>query len=163
MPRFFLMLIRILLSAWVGGAALFVITSIAEQRSPDFNSIIRDQLATIRFPLYYLFAVLTLAPATLLLLFLSLFKSTRSMKSVILAIVLALASTSVAVADYVTVYRPLQEMITPPGNVRNQRFITLHEWSRHINEVHVSLAIAAALVTCGIRLPGGSVGSRASS
>ena len=43
------------LCVWVGAAALFVITSIFEQTSPEFGSLIRDQLATIRFPLYYQF------------------------------------------------------------------------------------------------------------
>jgi hypothetical protein len=46
---------RLAISFWVGGAILFVITSVAEQRNPQFDSLIRDQLATIRFPLYYIF------------------------------------------------------------------------------------------------------------
>jgi hypothetical protein len=46
---------RLAISFWVGGAILFVITSVAEQRYPPFDSLIRDQLATIRFPLYYIF------------------------------------------------------------------------------------------------------------
>ena len=48
-------LLRFLLAAWVGAAVLYVITSVAEQISPDFDSRIRDQLATIRFPIYYKF------------------------------------------------------------------------------------------------------------
>ena len=47
--------VRFLLAAWVGAAVLFVITSVAEQTSEHFDSLIRDQLATIRFPLYYQF------------------------------------------------------------------------------------------------------------
>ena len=55
---------RLFLVAWIGGAALFVITSIAEQRTPEFDSITKDRLATIRFPLYYLYGMICLTVAT---------------------------------------------------------------------------------------------------
>ena len=60
----FLTVARLFLVAWIGGAALFVITSIAEQRTPEFDSIDKDRLATIRFPLYYLYGAICLSTAT---------------------------------------------------------------------------------------------------
>lgn len=148
-----LAIVRLLLSAWVGGAALFVMTSVAEQRSTDFTSVMRDQLATIRFPLYYLFALLTLVPGTLFLVLMLLVPRVRRVRVVVLAAVLAVASCGTAAWDYFQVYRPLQQLIEPPGKARTQEFILLHERSRLINEVHVSLALLAALLTCCGRLP----------
>jgi hypothetical protein len=159
MIRFLMMLIRWLLAAWVGGAALFVITSIAEQRSPDFSSLIRDQLATIRFPLYYLFALMTLLPGALLLLLSLLSRAVRQRKLMLLAAALVTASVAVAAVDYITVYLPLQQLITPPGQARNLSFIELHNRSRHINEVHVGLALAASLIVCGVQIPAAAGGS----
>jgi hypothetical protein len=159
MSRFLIATTRLLLSAWVGGAGLFVITSVAEQRSPEFSSVIRDQLATIRFPLYYLFAVMTLVPATLLLILCLCVTSTGRLKSVMLAAMLSLASASIAGIDYVFVYRPLQALITPVGKARGQEFIALHNRSRQINEVHVSLALIAAIVVCSVRIPDSQTGT----
>ncbi len=48
-----------------GAAILFVITSVAEQTAPDFDSMIRDRLATIRFPYYYVYGFASLGIACL--------------------------------------------------------------------------------------------------
>jgi len=144
---------RFLLSAWVGGAALFVVTSVAEQRSPDFGSVIRDQLATIRFPLYYVFALGTLVPATVLLGMAMVSRRARSSWLLLTTFGLSTLSCIVAVVDYLFVYQPLQELIIPAGKARDLRFVELHEQSRWINEVHVGLALLAALMICLVVLP----------
>ena len=137
---------RFCLTAWVGGAALFVITSVAEQTSPEFDSVIRDQLATIRFPLYYLFGavMLTTAMAGGLV---AIGTTAGSLKRRLRFVVLfTLLSALCAMADYFWIYRPLQTLIVPPGQTRTQQFITLHTRSRHANEVHITLALIAAIL-----------------
>ena len=49
------------LVAWVGAAILFVVTSVREVQSTDFDSNTKDHLALLRFPAYYLFGF-TLVP-----------------------------------------------------------------------------------------------------
>ncbi len=140
--------LRLSLAGWVGSAVLYVVTSVAEQTSPDFDSRIRDQLATIRFPLYYLFGGI--------MLLLALISGLASIvccrgcirKRVTAAFVFTMLSAAGAAADYVWVYQPLQQLISPPGQARDQRFINLHNWSRHANEVHLTLAMIAAVLAC---------------
>ena len=48
--------------------------------------------------------------------------------------------------DYFIIYVPLQDLITPPGQVRSQRFIQLHTLSRRANEVHLTIMLIAAIV-----------------
>lgn len=137
---------RFCLTAWVGGAALFVITSVAEQTSPEFDSVIRDQLATIRFPLYYMFGAILLATALaggLLAAGTTTGTRRRRFRFVVL---FTLLSSLCATADYFWIYKPLQSLIVPPGQTRSQQFITLHTQSRHANEVHIALALIAAVL-----------------
>ena len=136
-------LTRLSLAAWIGGAILFVITSVAEQQSPGFDSVIRDQLATIRFPLYYLFGAACLSTAIAFSGIGVLLSSGCLRKRLLAALLLTLLSSGIAVADYAFVYRPLQAMITPPGKSRPQDFHVLHERSRLINEIHLGVALLA--------------------
>jgi hypothetical protein len=137
------LLVRLALAFWVGGAALFVITSVAEQRHPRFDSVVRDELATIRFPLYYQFGWACLAVAGVASLVAMAHPSLRRRMLLVLAGIIL--SASIALGDYVLVYGPLQKLIDPPGQVRNQEFITLHNRSRMINEVHLSIALLAVV------------------
>ena len=138
---------RLALCFWVGGAVLFVITSVAEQRHSQFDSVVRDQLATIRFPLYYLFGWICLGTAISASALGAVLSDARGLRKRLLAVcVLTVLSTAIAVVDYGWVYRPLQELITPPGRARTEQFITLHQRSRLINEVHLSLALMAAII-----------------
>lgn len=143
-----LTILRLALSAWVGGAALFVITSVAEQTSPLFGSVARDQLATIRFPLYYQFGFAALAISIFSGLLLLIVGRTFRRSQLLIVLTLTILSFAGAVADYVWVYRPLQQLIEPPGQVRDQQFVTLHYRSRHANEIHVTLALLAAVAAC---------------
>ena len=53
MSRAALTLARLLLSAWFGAAVLFVVIGVREVTHPGFDSMVRDQLAVLRFPAYY--------------------------------------------------------------------------------------------------------------
>jgi len=134
--------------AWVGGAVLFVITSVAEQVHPRFDSAIRDQLAAIRFPLYYLYCWCCLGlhvSASLLCVLL-----TRSQRRHRCAAAAGLASAAllIAIADHQLVYKPLLKLITPPGKPRTQEFDRLHSASRLVNQLHVGLAAIAGILIC---------------
>ena len=144
----FLMTSRLFLVAWIGGAALFVVTSIAEQRSPEFDSAAKDRLATVRFPLYYQFGALCLSTSIVATGIAAVTGKRENRKRLIAGLTLCLVSAGVAAYDYVEVYQPLQKAITPPGQVRGPDFITLHERSAFVNEIHISLALLAAIVIC---------------
>ena len=139
---------RLAISFWVGGAILFVITSVAEQRYSQFDSVIRDQLATIRFPLYYIFGWGCLGTTLIASLIAGMLNKGCLRKRLLACFCLTLISTVIAVVDYKWVYQPLQALITPPGQARTQQFMTLHEQSRLINEVHLTIALIAAIIIC---------------
>ena len=138
--------LRFLLSAWIGAAVLYVITSVAEQTSPNFESVVRDQLATIRFPLYYKFgfAVHGLAIVASLVV-LATAPDVLRRRATAVATLIAVSMVLVTL-DYHFIYSPLQELITPPGQSRTPDFIRLHTWSRHANEVHLMVIFVAAII-----------------
>ena len=139
---------RLSLAAWVGGATLFVITSIAEQRHSTFDSVIRDQLATLRFPQYYVFGAVCLSTALISGGIGALLSTGGVRKRLVAASLLTLLSSGIAIVDYGFVYSPLQSLIVPPGKSRSQEFMVLHDRSRLINEIHLSIALLAAVVIC---------------
>jgi hypothetical protein len=134
--------------AWVGGAVLFVITSVAEQVHPRFDSAVRDQLAAIRFPLYYLYCwcCLGLHVATSLINAWLCRKHGHIRPAAAAGI--ATAALLMAIADHQFVYQPLLDQITPPGKPRTQEFIRLHNASRMVNQIHVGLAALAGMLIC---------------
>lgn len=141
-----LVLLRLLLAAWIGAAVLYVITSVAEQTAPTFDSVTRDQLATIRFPLYYEFGF-GIHVAGVVFGFIAWKSSTpENRRRLLIMFLLILLSTLLITLDYFFVYRPLQQLITPPGQVRSQQFIQLHTMSRHANEVHLTVMLVAAVL-----------------
>ena len=144
----FLTIARLFLVAWIGGAALFVITSIAEQRRPEFDSAAKDRLATVRFPLYYQFGTYCLGTSTVAAAIATLTAKRENRKRLITSLTLCILSAGIAAYDYQEVYVPLQKAITPPGQVRGPEFITLHERSATVNEIHLSLALLAAILIC---------------
>ena len=144
----FLTTARLFLVAWIGGAALFVVTSIAEQRTPEFDSIDKDRLATIRFPLYYIYGAICLSTATAAIGLATATTPRGNRKTLIAGLTLCVLSAAIAGYDYVAVYSPLQRAITPPGQVRGPDFLSLHQQSEFINEVHISLALLAAILIC---------------
>lgn len=144
LPGFGLSLFRFVSCAWVGGAVLFVVTSVAEQRSPEFTDTIRDQLATIRFPLYYMFAAWAYGLMILGALLFFVFADNANRRRAGLIALLLLASTSILVLDYVMIFQPLQAEIIPPGKPRTEEFDRLHTLSRYANQTHLLILLAAA-------------------
>ncbi|MEW4530736.1 hypothetical protein [Maioricimonas sp. JC845] len=137
-----LMVSRFCLSAWVGAAALFVVNGIRQVTSPELDSYTKDLLISLRFDPYYVFGFSLVGAGLVLGLIASpLFSRART----ILFTLLLIASLVLMGIDYVRVYRPLLEMITPPGQARPAGFRDLHHMSELINTIHVGLAFVAAL------------------
>ncbi|MEZ6059769.1 MAG: hypothetical protein R3C19_05355 [Planctomycetaceae bacterium] len=144
--HFLLMCLRIILAAWIGAAVLYVMTSVAEQTSPNINSTTRDQLATIRFPYYYDFGFAVHIAAAMACGAAILVSTAGVRRRVILILAFLVLSGVLFCADYFFVYRPLQALIVPPGQARTQEFMRLHNLSRLANEAHLSAALAATLI-----------------
>lgn len=148
MSRVLLLLARFVLAAWFGAATLFVIIGVREVRFPAFDSTIRDQLVLLRFPMYYACGF-TLLGIALLSQGLLIVRGVRRP-----ALLVACGLTAVAVGlmayDYPCVYRPLEQMINPPGQSRPEGFLPLHRWSETVNATQLGCALAAALILCSV-------------
>lgn len=142
-----LMLARFCLSAWVGAAALFVVNGVQQVMEPEFDSTVKNRLALLRFPTYYVFGFVLVG--------LSLFCLAMLWRSPLiarwrqsLATLLVAGSLGVMAYDYVQVYKPLEGMVTPPEEAKPAEFQTLHRRSEIVNSVHVGLCLAAAILVC---------------
>ena len=134
---------RVCSAAWIGAAVLFVVTSIREQTSPEFDLITRDQLALVRFPAYYACGF-GLVLATGFFGWLGLIGETSFRRRTFLG--LMLVATLMMAGDYFMVYQPLVEVITPPGQARTEAFETLHSRSKWVNQADVTLCLIAAFL-----------------
>lgn len=142
---------RLAFAGWVGGAVLFVMAGVAEVLHPGFDSMIKDQLVTVRFPLYYAFGAVLIGTGTLSATgywFLSGHRlSGWRCSSPRWPLLLAWLGLALMLWDYLTVYLPLAALVTPPGKPRTQEFDHLHHWSMYINTVELLLfALAAVLL-----------------
>ncbi|MCA9110217.1 MAG: hypothetical protein KDA52_09735 [Planctomycetaceae bacterium] len=136
---------RFALSAWVGAAVLFVINGVLLVTSPAFDSAGRDHIALIRFPPYYVTgAVLMGFTCAGLLAARGLTGLTNRRWATLL--ILTLLASAVILGDYLWVYSPLAELITPPGSPRPQGFRTLHYASETVNSIQVALCLIAAMI-----------------
>lgn len=147
MSRLCLMLARLFLSLWVGGAILFVATSIAEQKFPGFSQVTKNQLALIRFPWYYRFGF-TLLGATLVAGHFARHHAALAGAARWLVFGLTAASLAIMALDYYTVYLPLAEMVTPPDRAVSSEFMRYHQLSKYVNIAHVGLAFVACVLLC---------------
>jgi hypothetical protein len=145
--RFGLAVARLAAAAWVGAAALFVVTAVREVTFPGFDSATKVQLALLRFPAYYFCGFTLVGIACLGALAASLGSRPRAKKVAVAAGLLAVTLVAIAV-DYVAVYRPMAEMITPPGQVHVAQFRDYHRASVWVNVGHVGLCAVAALLLC---------------
>ncbi|MBT4863701.1 MAG: hypothetical protein HON53_01090 [Planctomycetaceae bacterium] len=147
MRSFLLTVCRFSMAAWVGGAALFVVTSVIEQSGPNFDSEIRDHLALMRFPFYYGFGFSLLGVGLLSGLAAC---GHPSVSKKIATAFFACASLAMIlmVVDYVWIYQPLVELITPAGSAKSAEFVTYHKASKYINEIDLTLCLVAALAIC---------------
>ena len=146
MRSFCLTVCRFSISAWVGAAVLFVVVGIGEVHVRQFDSEIRDLLVAIRFPFYYAFGFVLLIVSLLSGLMSRNHTDLSSKRSGIFLGLVTVALLAM-LADYVWVYLPLVEMITPAGEkARPAEFVTLHELTKWINLADVTLCLIAALV-----------------
>jgi len=146
MQKLSLALARFSLSAWIGAAVLFVVTSVSEQISTQYGSDVKNILAGLRFPWYYLFGFSFVSTGLVTSIFgLSGVQNRRrrAFVAVMLGLTLMLMAT-----DYFYIYSPLHEIVTRPDGVRDARFIELHHWSERINTIDATLCLVAAIAVC---------------
>lgn len=151
MSRLALLVARFASSAWVGAAVLFVINGVQQATSGQFESMTTDQLVLLRFPAYYVMGFSFVGAAWVGAAICGEQLSFRRRGAVLGLLGLALMAM---LFDYLVVYLPLAEMITPPGKARAQGFQTLHQWSKIINSVDVALVLLGALLLCWPRRVG---------
>ena len=142
-----LCLARICVSAWVGAAVLFVIVAVREVTFPQFTSEVKDQLAVIRFPPYYVVGAALLVVSLLGTLVAAGHPQLSRGRQTLAAVLLALALAEMA-ADYVWVYLPIEALVTPAGKPRTEQFTTLHQWSTRLNGANILACTVAAGTLC---------------
>lgn len=142
-----LTLARFALSAWVGAAGLFVITSVREVLSPEFNTTTKDLLVALRFPPYYV-AGFSLVSLGLIGTLAARRHPSVSSRRWWIAVVLLVLTLVLMLGDFVWIYRPLAAMLSPPGQVRTDAFADYHHLSEGINTLDVALCFIAALLLC---------------
>jgi len=138
-------LLRFVLAAWIGAAVLYVITSVAEQTSDHFDSRIRDQLAALRFPLYYTFGFVMHAVALLCAAVIAFAGRSHRVRFGIVSGLVVVSLVGITL-DYLLVFQPLLELITPAGQARTQEFVRLHNLSRYANQTHITIMMVAGVV-----------------
>lgn len=140
-----LVLTRFCLSAWVGAAVIFVINGVQDVTFAPFDSLIRDQLITLHFPVYYTLAWILLTAAFLGSLVIR-GKDLISRRRANLILVLVVLALGISLVDYFWVYQSLEAMITPPGSPRPAEFRSYHQASKYINSVNILLCLGAAIL-----------------
>ena len=132
LARFGLFLARFCLSAWIGAATLFVIVGVTEVTRGNFNSTTKDILVAVRFPAFYVCGVTLVSLGFYGTWFAgnsALFPRNRRISTfVLLVIVLSLMAV-----DYISIYQPLVQMVTPPGQTKPAQFVAYHSASKWIN------------------------------
>jgi glucan phosphoethanolaminetransferase (alkaline phosphatase superfamily) len=153
LPRICLSMQRFLLPAWVGAAVLFVVTSVAEQQFEGFASTIKNQLALIRFPLYYAFGFIMLL-TSLGCGTARMVKGERS-KATVTVFALLLIANVLMIVDFLFIYQPLANIMVDVLRPRDDEFTKYHQMSKYINAVNVFLSAIAAIIVC--REPRGQI------
>ena len=149
MRSLYLTMARFCVTAWVRAAVLFVITSVREVTS-DYQIVtsdIKNILTTIRFPSYYVmgFLLITVGAVSCGLYLKHPQGRSKRMGFCMMLLILALMTMLV---DYVFVYLPLVEMITPPERAKPAGFEFYHNASKYINAFDIGLCLIAALLLC---------------
>jgi len=145
-------LLRVVLAAWIGAAVLYVMTSVAEQTSEHFDSRMRDQLAAIRFPIYYAFGFVMHVVALICAGLVTVGTQVHRLRFGIVAGLIVVSLLGMTL-DYLLVFQPLLELITPAGQVRTPEFVRLHNLSRYANQAHLTVMMMAAVVAAWPLLP----------
>lgn len=151
MQKFSLTFARILLAGWVGAAALFVITSVAEQLSPDIDPVTKGTLALIRFPWYYTFG-LTMLVFGLLFGLIGLSDNVVRFARRIAFIMVTSFAILVMCGDFLFVYLPLSNMtaqeVEQEVEEHSNDFQRYHEYSKRVNLLGLALASIGTLLVC---------------
>lgn len=143
MSKLLLLISRFCLSAWVGAAALFVVTGVAEVTSPEFDSLTKNQLAALRFPFYYKFGF-SLAALGFVCGWLARKHPSLGPRRMKLFTGLMILALLIMIADYFWVFTPLQQMMgldTKPAN-----FQQYHKASMYLNAGSLACVLCAALL-----------------
>jgi hypothetical protein len=151
--------VRFALSAWVGAAVLFVVNAVRQTTYPGFDSLIRNQLALLRFPSYYLFGFALVGGSCVGLVWLAI-RDRTSRSRWIVGLVLVFLAVAILGWDYCRIYKPLTSMIDPPDQPRSSEFGELHRWSEIVNSVQLTLVLLAALLVSWPRRADGRQSSR---
>lgn len=143
LPRWGLFLARFCTSAWIGAATLFVIVGITEVTRAGFDSVTKDSLVSVRFPAFYFCGAVLVSIAWLgtFLAGKSTELPTRSRVATLMLLSFVLAAMAV---DYVWIYQPLLQMVTPPGQAKPASFGSYHAASKWINLVGLAVCLVAA-------------------
>jgi hypothetical protein len=147
MRSLFLTLSRFCICAWVGAAALFVVTAVAEATSPEFSSEMKRSLALLRFPFYYAFGFALVSAALLAGLLSGRHWAAGGVRRWFYRALLALALGGM-IFDYLAVYQPMEKMLAASETARPAEFERYHRASMYVNAGHVGLCLLAALVIC---------------
>jgi hypothetical protein len=140
---------RCALAAWVGAAAIFVVTAVHEVRSPVFTSQEKSALALLRFPTYYQFGF-TLVSLSLVAGGVAIIRNALGKGRGAMFLVVVIAALALMAFDYYSIYGPLAEMLTAEetGTARPEHFQKLHAMSKNVNTIDVSLCFAAMILLC---------------
>lgn len=146
MNRFLWTVLRFSLCAWVGAAALFVVTGVREVTMTDFDATTKNVLAATRFPAYYAFGFTLVAVAGISALGLTLAnREMRRRKVVVLT--LSVFALIVMYLDHRFIYQPLEIMMLEPEGRLDPDFFKYHQWSKYINCVSVGACLVASFVS----------------
>jgi hypothetical protein len=137
-----LFIARTAAAVWVGAAILFVVVSIREVTCAEFDTVTKDQLVALRFPLYYDFGF-ALIGAGLMGTLAAADGRWLSPRRRWATAVLLLGALGILAADYFLVFSRLMTMIQPPGQTRPADFVTLHKLSMWVNFAQLALCAGA--------------------
>jgi hypothetical protein len=135
------------LGGWAAVSTFFATVTLLPARDPAFDSESKGRLALLFFPGYYLFALLLLGAGGLL----GLASRPRTLAGKA-AVLLAVLGAAVQLADWVLIYRPIEQMTRRQVEMHEplpQEFRAYHLASQRANLGVWCLSVAAAAAALG--------------
>ncbi len=148
MLKFSLFIARVSITTWLGAAILFVVLTVTEVLSGQFESLVLDSLVLLRFPIYYAFTFALLGISLVAAVICWVYSKGKTGK---LFAVLVAVSLLILINDYIWVYLPLEAMLTPLGVPRSPDFPFYHKLTEALNSLAMLINLTAA---CVINWPG---------
>jgi len=140
-----LFLARFCIAAWIGAATLFVVVGVREVTRGAFDAATKDTLVAIRFPAFYVFGSALVGAGWLGTILAGrsaqLPRGRRLVSLILLFCVLILMAV-----DYLWIYQPLLQMVTPPGQAKPSTFVAYHDASKWINLGELALCLVVAML-----------------